>query len=279
MNRVPLWMRAMRFYAMHTPIQRGAYRAALWLYQRFPPPPGEVTTTLDRTIQITLRPHVWVDYNMYCLGAYEAPLVAFFRRSLQPASVVLDVGAYIGQYTLLAAKYAPHGAVIAFEPHPESYQRLQAHVVRNRFAHVHLLNKAAGERASVLTLSLDHEPSCSRIISASPSVNKTIEVDVISIDQVVREMSLPRVDVIKIDVEGAEGAVVRGAQETLARFRPLLIVEMDRGREQAFGDTPESLQRTLQDLGYTLYRLQRNRLAPVDGSVIDYENVIALTQR
>ncbi len=131
MSGIPRWMRLLRWYALHTPWQRGTYRVAIWLYQHLRIPDIEVETALDRTLWVTLRLPIWVDYNIYTLGFYEAPLARFFIRSLRPDSVVLDVGAYIGQYTLLAAKYAPKGQVIAFEPHPESFTRLTAHLARN----------------------------------------------------------------------------------------------------------------------------------------------------
>lgn len=106
--------------------------------------------------------------------------------------------------------------------------------------------------------------------------DSVVEVEVTTVDDVVREAGLRQVDMMKVDVEGAEGLVLRGAQETLARFRPLLIVETSRKRDQAFGDAPETLLGQLQDLGYTLYVLQRQRLIPVNSQFVDYENVIAI---
>lgn len=130
MMKVPLWMRALRWYAFHSPIQRGLYRLALWLYQRCSIPDIEVETLLDGTLQMKLQLKTWVDYNIYCLGLYEAPLARFFIRSLRPDSVVLDIGAYIGQYTLLAAKYASAGRVIALEPHPNFAQGPQVDFIK-----------------------------------------------------------------------------------------------------------------------------------------------------
>jgi len=276
MTNIPLWMQALRWYALHSPVQRGTYRLALWLYQHFTVPDVEVTVTLDQTLWITLRPRIWVDYNIYCLGLYEAPLARFFIRSLRTDSVVLDIGAYIGQYTLLAAKYAPVGRVIAFEPHPESYQRLQANIALNRLGNVQALNLAAGQRPERASLLLSDQPSNSRLLPTGCSNHGAVDVEVVPVDQIVCEAALPRVDVMKIDVEGAEGQVIRGAQETLSRFCPLLIVELDREREKAFGDEPEAIMSYLRDLGYALYALQRHRLIPLTGLSGDYGNVIGL---
>lgn len=106
-----------------------------------------------------------------------------------------------------------------------------------------------------------------------------IDVEVLPVDQIVREAALPRVDVMKIDVEGAEGQVLRGAQETLSQFHPLLIVELDRERERAFGDEPEKVLDYLRNLGYAFYALRRRRLIPLAGLPGDYENVIGLVNK
>jgi hypothetical protein len=73
MKSIPLWMRALRWYALHTPIQRGAYRLGLKLYQHLSIPDIKTTVTLDKTLNIKLNLRNWVDYNIYCLGLYEAP--------------------------------------------------------------------------------------------------------------------------------------------------------------------------------------------------------------
>jgi FkbM family methyltransferase len=276
MTSIPLWMRVLRWYALHSPVQRGTYRLALWLYQCLQIPDVEVMVTLDRTLWIVLRPRIWVDYNIYCLGLYEAPLARFFIHSLRADSVVLDIGAYIGQYTLLAAKYAPAGRVIALEPHPESYQRLLANITLNRLGNVQALNLAAGQRAERVPQLLSDQPSSSGLLPTGRSDDGVADVEVVPVDQIVREAALPRVDVMKVDVEGAEGQVVRGARETLSRFHPIVIVELDCEQERVFGDEPEEILGYLRDLGYAFYTLRRRRLIPLTGLFGDYENVIGL---
>ena len=273
---IPFWMRALRWYALHSPVQRGTYRLGLWLYQHLSVPDMEVTVTLDRTLWIMLRPRIWVDYNIYCLGLYEVPLARFFIRSLRTDSVVLDIGAYIGQYTLLAAKYAPTGRVIALEPHPESYQRLLANIALNRLGNVQALNLAAGQRPEQASLLLSDQPFSSGLLPTGRSDDGVADVEVVPVDQIVREAALPRVDVMKVDVEGAERQVVRGAYETLSRFHPIVIVELDRERERAFGDEPEEILGYLRDLGYTFYALRKRKLIPLTGSPGEYENVVGL---
>lgn len=281
MNQVPAWMRLLRWYSLHTPFQRGTYKAALWLYQHLPIPDIEVEATLDRTLYVTLRLPVWVDYNIYCLGLYEAPLARFFIRSLCPDSCVLDIGAYIGQYTLLAAKYAPYGHVLAFEPHPESFARLRAHVVRNRLSNVFAFQEAVGEQQGVLPLTLSGQAFDSALRpqgQADIGNTNAIEVRVTTLDEVIQEHGLPKVDLMKIDVEGAEGKVLKGAERVLRAFRPLLIVEVDRHREAVWEDSPESIWAMLDQYGYDLYILEGWRIYPLS-HVKDYANLIAIPRK
>lgn len=278
MSKVPLWMRLLRMYSLHTPFQRGIYRVALWSYQHLPVPDVEVETTLDQSLWVTLRLPIWVDYNIYCLGLYEAPLTRFFIRSLRPDSVILDVGAYIGQYTLLAAKYAPKGQVIAFEPHPESFARLTAHLARNNLENVLALQKAVGQQAGYAPLHLSEQAFDSQIMSQQS--NETIEVEMTTLDEITHGLELQNLDLVKIDVEGAEGAILRGAEQVLSRLRPLLIVEIDRSREKSWGDAPESVLGHLRQLGYTLYFLEGWDIKPLfPQHSIDYANVIAIPCR
>jgi FkbM family methyltransferase len=280
MNRIPYWMQALRWYSLHTPCQRGTYRVAAWLYTHRSIPKIEVEATLDRTLLLSLQLNRWVDYSMYVLGVYEAPLVAFFRRSLHADSVFLDVGAYIGQYTLLGAKHAPAGRVIAVEPHPESRQRLQTNVARNKLSNVSIFPCAAGQAPSRLPFALSEQAFNSSLAGQDGSTPaRIIQVEVVPVDDIVQSAGLQRVDIIKIDVEGAEGPVLRGAQGTLHRSRPLLILEIDRQRETAFGDYPEALMRSLREVEYDLYSLQGWRLVALGESAPEYGNLVCIPRR
>jgi len=280
MTRIPLWMKLLRWYALHSPVVRGTYRVATMLYPRLAIPNSEVVTTLDGDLQITLRLPNWVDFNMYCLGFYERPLAHYFLGALTARSVVLDVGAYIGQYTLLAARHAPQGHVVAFEPHPESYQRLEAHVARNKLTNVRILQQAAGAQAGHMSFALARTASCSGLLPPGSAAPHVAEVAVTTIDQVVQQLNVPRVDLIKIDVEGAVGQVLHGAQATLTRDHPLLIVEVSRELERDVDDTPEAIFALLRQLQYKCYCLRWrgvvSMLVPIQEASVRHENIIAI---
>jgi hypothetical protein len=139
-------------------------------------------------------------------GVYEQSLQQWLREYVEPGSVCLDIGAAEGYFTVLMAKFSgPDGAVYAFEP-SELRERITDHVELNR--HNYPLAPVS---------------VYDRFVTATPSPQQSSYV---SVDDVVRDASLERVDVIKIDVDGAEADVLRGAHQTLERFHPHLCVEV-----------------------------------------------------
>lgn len=277
MNPTPRAAQLLRWYSLHSPLRRGSYRLALWLYQHTKIPDIEVDATLDRTLWVSLRLRSWVDWNIYCLGIYEAYLTRYFLKMLQPDSIVLDVGAYVGQYTLLAAKYAPQGRIVAVEAHPESFRRLEHNTRRNNLPNVERLNLAAGAEIGHMAFALSADSFTSSLLPADIlSETPTMQVDVVPLDEIVYRLRLPGVDVVKVDVEGAEGQVLSGAQALLRQHKPALIIEVDREREAVFGDTPEQIAASLRDIGYRICTLGRTGLCDLGDKVPDYENLIAI---
>ncbi len=97
-----------------------------------------------------------------------------------------------------------------------------------------------------------------------------------TLDEVTHELGLQKVDLVKIDVEGAEGTVLRGAEGTLSRFRPLLIIELDRSRKEVWGDSPEPILTYLERMGYALHFGAGWRIRPLLRHSIGYANFIAI---
>jgi FkbM family methyltransferase len=140
-------------------------------------------------------------------GVYERPLQKWLTEHVRPGSICLDIGAAQGYFTVLMAKLSgPDGAVHAFEP-SELCERIAYHAELNGRDHV--LAPVSAHKRFVVGDAVQSDP-----LSAT-------------VDEVVaRDASLERVDVIKIDVDGAEADVLRGANRTLERFRPHLFVEV-----------------------------------------------------
>jgi len=156
----------------------------------------------------------------YLRAAHEPAMQQLFLRHLRPGSVVWDVGAHAGFHSLFAALLVrPTGRVFAFEPSPRTRDSLEFRVRANPELDVVVMPYALGDCCSVLGM----ETSRGSQSHISESARWTVEGR--TIDSLVDEGCCPPPDLIKIDVEGYEEPVLRGALETLRKFSPILLCD------------------------------------------------------
>ena len=207
-----------------------------------------------QTIACDLRDHV--QRHLYFQGAYE-PLEAYvFHRLLRPGMTVVDAGANVGQYTLLAsAGVGPTGRVHAFEPVPATFARLERHVADAGATNVVLHRAALWREAGSLRLGL---PDGATDNVGSFAVNPEGEIAGASIrfDDLVREAAVGPVGLVKMDIEGAEVAALAGMAEMLGRDRPILLLEVNRAALGRLDAAPRDLWAVLVDgLGYSAWSI------------------------
>ncbi|MDA4118522.1 MAG: FkbM family methyltransferase [Thaumarchaeota archaeon] len=172
--------------------------------------------------------------------------------TVKPGDVVLDVGAHIGSFTLKAAReVGPAGRVISFEPSSENFGLLGRNVAANSYANIRLYNVAVGSQPGTARLQLHQRRGTNSLYAHSTSESVGMEdVEVRTLDSVVRELNLARVDFMKIDVEGAELEVLKGAKEVLASFHPSIAMET-----HDFGPSEAELTEFLVAFGYAAKRV------------------------
>jgi FkbM family methyltransferase len=185
---------------------------------RFIPPESEV-----RILQGRLRGRRWIagasDHGCW-LGSYELAKQQAFADGVREGAVVYDVGAHVGFYTLLAsALVGPRGRVVAFEPLPRNLRYLRRHLELNGVANVDLVEAAAGERNGEARFEEGASSSMGRIAAGG-----TLTVKVVSLDQLHAQGRFPAPDCMKIDVEGGELEVLRGAARVIATAHPVLFL-------------------------------------------------------
>jgi FkbM family methyltransferase len=269
---LPLWLHVLRLYCHYSPIARGKFKLVLHAYQRLSIPDVEVGALLDQRLRVQLRLKIWVDFNIYCIGLYEHYLAAFFKRQLTPDTVFVDVGAYIGQYALLAAHHAPKGLTYAFEPLNESANRLRRSVETNHLPNLRVVEQAVGEHAGSVTFYVSSQPSMSSVFASHTPFNRAMTVAATTLDTFWAENRPQKIDIIKIDAEEAEDQVIRGGLETLRRFAPLLIMEVS-------ANQPGQSIKLLGSLGYNFFALNRKRLSALTRGIDGNGNVIAIPSR
>lgn len=164
-------------------------------------------------------------------GEYAEAEVALFRQLLRPGATVVEAGANIGAHTLVLAQLVgPQGRVFAFEPQRLCFQVLCANLALNGLANVVARQSALGEapgRLYVPLLDPQAEQNFGGLSLGSHPQGEEVPIETVD------GLNLPGCLLLKADVEGMEQAVLRGAEQTLARCRPFLYLENDRPEKSA----------------------------------------------
>lgn len=161
-------------------------------------------------------------------GSFERAEIAAMLEKVSPDGTVVDVGANVGLVTIPLALAAAR--VIAVEPLPQNIERLRDNVRRNALTNVVVIEAAAGAADGSAVLHSAADPafgSLHEVVKYRASGD--VEVRLRSLDSLWRELKQPAVELVKIDVEGAELAVLEGGRELLETCGPVLLVEADRG--------------------------------------------------
>jgi FkbM family methyltransferase len=198
-------------------------------------------------------------------GEYEPATTEYLLRMLEPEGVCLDVGANVGYYTCLMSRLCWRGRVVAFEADPEVHELLRDNVAINWCEQVaEPRNQAVADRSGSLTLyrrvgrsgntSIIEVPEADRAVYGEPD-SVPFEVDCVSVDDVTAELS--RLDVVKIDVEGAESLVLRGMRETVQRLDPLVIMEWSPQQAADAGSSSAELAVLIGEMGLRAHVFER----------------------
>jgi FkbM family methyltransferase len=190
-----------------------------------------------------LRTDTFVGRSLELYGEWCEGEIILFERLLHPGDVVVDVGANIGTHTLALSKLVGSaGAVHALEPQREIYHLLCKNIENNGLRNAKAYWAAAGATTGSCRLpKLDY--SRAHNFAAVAVGNGDVEVPLLAID----DLNLPRANLIKIDVEGAECEVLRGAETTVRRLRPILYVENNEG------ENAKCLVELVRSLAYRLW--------------------------
>jgi FkbM family methyltransferase len=168
---------------------------------------------------------------------FEPDSVRLYRALIRQSDVVLDIGANVGCTAILFGDLA--ATVCAFEPSPSTFSFLQQNVAISGKENVRLHNYGLGSESETATLTFSKNNRSGGFVSKTQaSAGHVIEnIAIRRLDEVVGELGLARIDFIKIDVEGFEGHVLRGANEALAKHRPTVVSELNHWCLNAFQRT------------------------------------------
>lgn len=190
--------------------------------------------------------------DYYVFYGFTEPRLLYLFSIIQPDFTVIDIGANIGFTALNFANQCKNGFVYAYEPNDLSYSKLSRNVSLNHFSNLFIFQKGLGELEGIqqlVTLNRHHS-GMNRIQSAASGGLESERVEVVRLDAEVTALNIKKVSLIKIDVEGYELHVIRGALNTIRKFKPILFVELNEENLKQFGQSSETLVNLLRELGY-----------------------------
>jgi FkbM family methyltransferase len=207
-----------------------------------------------------------VNYKLY-LNDYQSWVLYFYSDSdssfgclkfLKQGDVAIDVGGNIGQTALMMAKaVGPKGKVISFEPFAKTYDRFQTNLSLNpEISNIRVEKLALGEKAAELEMYVENEKNSggNRIKPQNEKISSALEkVTTLTLDDYYSKNGADKISLIKVDVEGFEMKVLRGAQEVIKKFRPDLFVEVNDANLRLQGDSLEMVFNFLKENGYCVF--------------------------
>jgi len=207
------------------------------------------------------------------LRVYENSEIAFFKKYCREEMVFIDVGGNVGLYSALALHTLnSDGQIITLEPHPESFAYLSKNVEANRKMRgdtqapkIDLFQMAASAESGARNLALNPENKADNRLSEAPEDWESIPIEARSMDDLLKEHKIDKVNFVKMDVQGYEHNIVSGFMKTLHRSsKTIMMTEFwPQGMKAAGGDARKYLQ-DLSDLGFSLYELKEKPLGHIE---------------
>jgi FkbM family methyltransferase len=214
-------------------------------------------------LEFSLHPHYLIDSQIITFGFTEESINNYIDRSIKPGMVCLDVGANIGIMSAhLAKKVRPDGVVHCFEPVPHIHRRLRQNIERNnlqgvaRLHHVALSDKAGDITMRIADENLPNQGMGSLVSDQLEELVNAITIKSTTLDDFAENEKLDRLDFIKIDIQGAEPLFLEGGRKTIARFKPILLMEISPVDLAGIGLNSIDLLEKVESLGYdNIYEL------------------------
>lgn len=200
-----------------------------------------------------LDPQKYLDKEIIDKGVFEEMSTSVVKKLVKEGDIVLDVGANIGYYTVMFSKLVgENGKVYAFEPTEHYGKVLRRNIEENQIGNCEVFSLGLSDKAQELTIKIGTSSATLHWVSNdAPSDTETIKM--VRLDDFVKEHDIQKVDFIKIDVDGHEPFFLEGAWETLDRFDPVVLLEVNHANYLEANVTAWDFYETLKKRGYLIY--------------------------
>lgn len=234
------------------------------------------------TMSLLLSEHM--QRRIFWMGYYSQDIARLLNHLLKPGMVVLDVGANIGEITLLAAqRVGPEGRVFSFEPMDEISKQLEWHVKINDFHQVSIEKIALGDSIadnipiylSCGQVAEDENGGLGSLYGGGQGENPIQHISMTTLDDWQSKQHLERIDLIKIDIEGAELACLKGAKKSIQQYKPKIIIEIQDFSSARAGYKSSDILYFLSALNYEFHKIGKGGALTLltKSSLEDFQNV------
>ena len=207
------------------------------------------------------------------LGVYERYESELFRSKAKTDMTIIDIGANLGYYTAIASRLTgDNGLVIAFEPEPNFFKLLSRNISRNNMKNAICFEIAVAEKNGLTNLYLSNENKGHNSIIRSEELKTSTQVKTTTLDDFLFYQKITKVDIIKMDIEGAEILALEGMKNTLMKHLPLLFLEFSPHSIIKLNRNPADFLSTLRKIGYSVFEINKAR-RHLD-SVTDFQKFI-----
>lgn len=208
------------------------------------------------------------------LGSYEPETIKHFKDSLKEGATAVDIGTNIGYYTIIAGKkIGPRGKVFAYEPNRDSFNLLKQNIEINNFCNVTPVNIALSDSLGKRVLYFG-DNKCTHSFADNRKTGKNEIVATDTLDNSLKKYGSPKIDVLKMDIEGAEILALEGMAETIKRSPGLAIfTELYPKAIRRLGRSPVEFLEKMRDFGFSISVIDEDRKDLV--ALNDFESFVS----
>ena len=242
-------------------------------------PSERLEIVVDRSIKMEVDPSKSIGAAFYWMGIHELNEWRFLNGFLTPNMVFLDVGANQGEFSLFAAKRLTGGQVFAFEPVSIFYEKLNNNVIKNKFTNITTFQFGLSDASRQVPVYMGQEVTVENeglasVFQSSDRSRFIQQIDLKVLDEIVHSLEVPRIDFIKIDVEGSELMVLKGSRKTLQQYTPWVMLEISNDTYRSAGYSVNDVREFFNSIGYSLYTIGRAGRLTKATEIPSYCNVI-----
>ena len=215
---------------------------------------------LQDSFYMLLNPTEHIQQQLFWYGYYEKESGDLLKKIIKPGDMFLDLGANIGYFSLLVANNSPSVKVISFEPVAGLFQNMNDNISLNNIKNISTINAAVGEisEEKELFVSAPDNLGMSSFHQPENFSGKTERVKVVTMDDWFETSGLPKIDIIKLDIEGSELGALKGMKEVLQEQKPVLIVEINTETLSMFNLKPSDIYDHLKQLHFEGFLILEN---------------------